>query len=1080
MATTSRRDVKLVVTTETEGEGKLKGLASDLRDIAAAGGEAGPKFEALAAELDRAAAATKAAREAERATTNERTASRAALDQQRDALARMRAESTAATRSTEEHQQRERALKLALIEARAAVRDKATAQAAAAAESRAAVAAEKALADQARATAAAFRASSTETVAGTAAVSRGFETLQAQLAAVRNIAAVALGGSLTGSLLKSVSDTADAVTNLQARIKLVTGEGDAFATAWRGVQQVAQTTNSTLESTGTLFARIAQAGKEIGVSQREALALTETINQAVQLSGSSAQASDAAVQQLLQSLSSGVLRGEEYNSISEQSARLQQALAAGIGVTTGELRKLAEAGSLTSSVVIGALRGQSQVIRDEYATLPPTVGRAITQLSTAWSLYVNEASAATGASTTAAGAISALARNLDSVAGVLISVGKAAAGYAALNLARSFLDTAAAAAASTAAKTAETAATVASTTATAANTAARVANSAATVAAGEAAVASAGKFAALLSTLKTFSLIAVITNFREIGTAIGEGTAKLFGYGKASEELERRLKAEEEATRRNADAKAALAQQTALAADKALGLSVEARKIVGDFDQVVTKGDGAAQALEKVTKALQLGDAKGIRDAGAALDALAVRGKLAGDQIASTLAAALKTEDLARFEVTARAAFDTSEQGARRLKAALDAVALESLRRAGTSVDELRTGFNATATSALNDLDLLKRSLDDLGARGEVAGRALSAAITKALDAATTTRSVQEVISRIEELGRTGRLTGDALAAALDKARSKADSLRDGVNSVDEAFRVLGLRAPAELARVAAASKEAFDRIRADGTSTLADKQRAFEAYAKTVTALAGSEAAALLQVQAEALGLTTAVDNMGKVTVRAMGEAGGAVEGLRGRMRALRDEADQTAGSLSSVYEAQTKSRSDRIDADQAKSANKYDSQNWALDASGQRTTSGSYLPEPSTDGPWSWVPALNQGYTFGGYWTNAAGAKYTGMTTGPFGQDRSNFLGEPMANLGESLRAPQPSFAPYRPGGLATGPAGAPGASASPSGPAPSYVTNITLGGRRTTIATATAADQSALAALLQELETAADRGG
>jgi hypothetical protein len=245
-------------------------------------------------------------------------------------------------------------------------------------------------------------------------------------------------------------------------------------------------------------------------------------------------------------------------------------------------------------------------------------------------------------------------------------------------------------------------------------------------------------------------------------------------------------------------------------------LSVEARKIVGDFDQVVTKGDGAAQALEKVTKALQLGDAKGIRDAGAALDALAVRGKLAGDQIASTLAAALKTEDLARFEVTARAAFDTSEQGARRLKAALDAVALESLRRAGTSVDELRTGFNATATSALNDLDLLKRSLDDLGARGEVAGRALSAAITKALDAATTTRSVQEVISRIEELGRTGRLTGDALAAALDKARSKADSLRDGVNSVDEAFRVLGLRAPAELARVAKASKEAFDRIRAD------------------------------------------------------------------------------------------------------------------------------------------------------------------------------------------------------------------------------------------------------------------------
>ena len=398
----------------------------------------------------------------------------------------------------------------------------------------------------------------------------------------------------------------------------------------------------------------------------------------------------------------------------------------------------------------------------------------------------------------------------------------------------------------------------------------------------------------------------------------------------------------------------------------------------------------------------------------------------------------------------------------------------------GSSAREVATGFSESMARAINDTDALIETLDRLGVKGAEAGRLLATSLDKALQSAGTEAAVQAVIARVEELGRTGRLTGDALAIALEKARAKLDELRPGVSSVTEAFRVLGLKASEDLARVAAASAEAWQRIKNDGTTTLALKRAAFESYAKTVTALAGSEAAALLQVQAEALGLTTAVDNMGKVTVRAMGEAGPAVDGLRGRMRALRDEADQTAGSLSSVYEAQTKSRSDRIDADQAKSANKYDAQGWALDASGQRTTSGSYLPEPSTDGPWSWVPALNQGYTFGGYWTNAAGAKYTGMTTGPFGQDRSNFLGEPMANLGESLRAPQPSFAPYRPGGLATGPAGASGASASPSGPAPSYVTNITLGGRRTTIATATAADQSALASLLQELETAADRGG
>lgn len=1068
MATGSRRDIKLVVETETPDAGKLGDLAADLRDMAKAGGEAGPKFEAMAVELDRAAAASKAARDAERSATTERNSARSALDQQRDALARMRAESTAATRSTEEFQSAERAAKLALIEARAAVRDKAASLAAAAAESRAAVAAEKALADQARATAAAFRASSTETVAGTGAVSKSLETLQGQLAAVRNVAAVALGGSLTGSLLKSVSDASDAVTNLQARIKLVTGEGEAFSTAWRGVQQVAQGTNSTLESTGTLFARIAQAGKDIGVSQREALALTETINSAIQLSGASAQAADAAIVQLVQGLQSGVLRGEELSSVLEQAPRLAQALAAGLGVTTGELKKMGEVGALTSQTVIGALRGQAEAVRAEYATLPPTVGRAITQLSNAWSLYVNEASAATGASTTAAGAISALARNLDSVASVLISVGKAAAGYAALNLAKSFLDTATAARTATAAKVADTAATVASTTATAANTAARVANSAATLAAGEAAAASAGRFAGLLSTLKTFSLIGVITNFREIGTAIGEGTAKLLGYGKASEELERRLKAEEEATRRSADAKAALAQQTALAADKALGLSVEARKLVGDFDQVVTKGDGAAQALEKVTKALQLGDPKGIRDGAAALDALAVRGRIAGDQIAAALAAALKTEDLARFEVQARAAFDSSEQGARRLKSALDAVALESLRRAGTSVDELRTGFNATATSALNDLDLLKRSLDDLGARGEVAGRAVSAAITKALDAATTTRSVQEVISRIEELGKAGRLTGDALAAAMEKARAKLDELRPGVNSVTEAFRTLGLKAPEELARVAAASKEAFDRIRADGTTTLADKQRAFEAYAKTVTAQADSEAAALLKIQGEALGLSVTFDRSGKAMVKALSEAGEAVDGLRGRMRGLREDADAAAGSLSSVYDAETKARSDRIDAAQAKNATKYDDQGFRLDASGGRLTAGGQLQPPDASGDWTFVQrtdyrayqeAESGAYVVPGvgYWARKSGGRsLAGGATAPAGSSGSgSALSAAGTVAATATTSTAPTSTPYR--------------------------VDVTINGRPgASINTASAADQSALASLLQELETASARGG
>lgn len=82
--------------------------------------------------------------------------------------------------------------------------------------------------------------------------------------------------------------------------------------AFDGVTGVALRTHSALETTGNLFARLAKTGKDAGLSVQaateRALGLTETINQAVQLSGASAAASDAAITQLIQGLQSGVFR----------------------------------------------------------------------------------------------------------------------------------------------------------------------------------------------------------------------------------------------------------------------------------------------------------------------------------------------------------------------------------------------------------------------------------------------------------------------------------------------------------------------------------------------------------------------------------------------------------------------------------------------------------------------------------------------------------------------------------------------------------------------------------------------------
>ncbi len=98
--------------------------------------------------------------------------------------------------------------------------------------------------------------------------------------------------SVIGGMPAEVLKTADAYNNLAARVQLVTGEGPAFTAAMQGIADVAQRTGSNLESTGNLFTKLAEAGKSMGIGQAEALKLTETVNQAIQLSGASAQASE--------------------------------------------------------------------------------------------------------------------------------------------------------------------------------------------------------------------------------------------------------------------------------------------------------------------------------------------------------------------------------------------------------------------------------------------------------------------------------------------------------------------------------------------------------------------------------------------------------------------------------------------------------------------------------------------------------------------------------------------------------------------------------------------------------------------
>lgn len=183
---------------------------------------------------------------------------------------------------------------------------------------------------------------------------------------------------------------ADQFKTLEAKVKLATGEGANFVTGFEGVKQIADRTFTSVEDTGELFSRIARAGEAMNLAQKDTLQITESINQAIKLSGGSAESNQAAITQLIQGLQSGTVRGEEFNSIMEQAPRLAQAMADGLGVTRGQLREMAADGKLTSETVIKAVQSQSSAIQSEFDKLPLTTGDALTQLKNNFMLFVGD------------------------------------------------------------------------------------------------------------------------------------------------------------------------------------------------------------------------------------------------------------------------------------------------------------------------------------------------------------------------------------------------------------------------------------------------------------------------------------------------------------------------------------------------------------------------------------------------------------------------------------------------------------------------------------------------------------------
>ncbi|MCU0806394.1 MAG: tape measure protein [Candidatus Contendobacter sp.] len=215
---------------------------------------------------------------------------------------------------------------------------------------------------------------------------------------------------------KELADRADAYIRVSNSLKIATTSEEAYQAALQDVAAIAARTNADIETTAQLYGKVAQSAKELGLSQTQVGQLTEVISKGMQLSGASAATASGAILQLTQAFGSGALRGEEFNSVMEASPELMRQLAAGLGVTIGELRGLAEQGALTSRAVSAALLAQKDAIDKAYGETTRTVEQSFTALNNQLILYVGKLNESTAATATIGSALKLLGDNLNVVA----------------------------------------------------------------------------------------------------------------------------------------------------------------------------------------------------------------------------------------------------------------------------------------------------------------------------------------------------------------------------------------------------------------------------------------------------------------------------------------------------------------------------------------------------------------------------------------------------------------------------------------------------------------------------------------
>ena len=203
---------------------------------------------------------------------------------------------------------------------------------------------------------------------------RGANQAAAVYSRLGGIVRAVLGGIGVSMLMGMADDWA----SVEGRVSLTTKSVEEQKYVMDELFKSAQRNRQEFTATADLFQKVARNKGDLGLSTDQTLQLTDVIGKSMVIGGGDAGAQQAALLQLGQALSSGTLRGDELNSILEQSPRLAQAIADAFGVPVGKLREMGKEGRLTSKELAQGLLKQADKLNEEFERMPKTFSGSFT------------------------------------------------------------------------------------------------------------------------------------------------------------------------------------------------------------------------------------------------------------------------------------------------------------------------------------------------------------------------------------------------------------------------------------------------------------------------------------------------------------------------------------------------------------------------------------------------------------------------------------------------------------------------------------------------------------------------------